>query len=299
MNVRNKYSLVLVVLALTFSLVVASFGPASAAENPATTCTQWYTVVRGDYLVKIARLYDTDWRTLAEINNLKSPYTIYPGQKLCVSTESGGSNGGSTTDGNTTTGGQGRVVATSVKEDQSVTLSGKSLAVNTRYSVYLSKYGSYPAGAILVGSVTTDKYGAFTATFNLPKKLVDVIKIGVNLVSSRGGTASNWFINATADGNTGGEGTPNLTFSVTSVNDDDWVKIKTSNLPANVTFDVLMGKAGSKGINGIKVGTLRDSKGGSVKATFDIPEALQGRSKLDIRLENKQLGIAVYLTFEN
>ena len=55
----------------------------------------------------------------------------------------------------------------------------------------------------------------------------------------------------------------------------------------------------SKGVKGIKVGTLRDDEGGSLKATFDIPSELVGKSKIDIRLENKSLGIVTYLTFEN
>jgi len=296
MKAQNKISLILFSLMLVFSLVAGSFSPALAAGESASSCKKWYTVVRGDYLVKIARAYDTDWRTLAEINNLKSPYNIYAGQQLCVSTESGGSSNG----GNTpSTGTRGQVVAQSVEEDRTVTLQGKNLAVSSRYSVYLSKYGTYPSGATFVGSVTSDKSGGFKATFNLPKKLVDVAKIGVNIISAGGSSTSNWFINATAEGNTGGEGMSNLSLSLQSVSEDDWVKIKASNLPANVTFDVFMGKAGSKGVNGIKVGKLRDSSGGSVKATFDIPEELQGRSKLDIRVENKALGIYAYLTFEN
>ena len=54
------------------------------------------------------------------------------------------------------------------------------------------------------------------------------------------------------------------------------------------------------GIPGLlMVGTLRDEDGGTVRATFDIPSELHGKSNIDIRLENKQLGISYYLTFEN
>jgi len=242
----------------------------------------------------IARMYDTDWRTLAEINDLTNPSRIYPGQKLCVSVDDSGS-----TPVVTPSQGSGvRVSALSVEEDQFVTLQGKKLVANSRYSVYLSKFGAYPSGTIFLGSVITDKYGAFTRTFRIPSKLVDIAKIAINLSNGRDAT-SNWFINATAEGNTGGEGAPAFSFSISSVEEDDWVKIRTNNLPANVTFDVLMGKSGSKGVNGIKVGTLADEDGGSVRVTFDIPSQLQGRSKLDIRLENKSLGISYYLTFEN
>jgi hypothetical protein len=192
-----------------------------------------------------------------------------------------------------------RVYAKEVHEDKSVTVAGVNLAVNTRYSVYLSKYGRYPATAILVGSVTTDSKGSFTKTFRIPGKLVDVAKISINITSNKGGTASNWFINATSDSNTGGEGAPTLKLTLVSVKEDDSVKIKVNNLPANVTFDVRMGKSGSKGVNGTRVGTLASSSGGSVKATFDIPDNLVGKSKIDLRVENKGLGISASLTFDN
>jgi len=192
-----------------------------------------------------------------------------------------------------------RVYAKDVEEDKNVTLAGTNLLANTRYQVYLSKYGKYPANAILVGSVTTDGSGSFEKTFKIPGKLIDVIKIGINITSVRGGTASNWFINATAENNTGGEGSPTVSISLVSVKEDKSVKINAKNLPANVTFDVRMGKSGTKAINGTKVGTLRSSKGGSVKATFVIPDQLVGKSKIDIRVENKALGISAYLAFEN
>ena len=292
----KKISLILMTLVLLFGQAAASARPAFAAGDAASTCTKWHTVQRGEYLVSIARLYNTDWRTLAELNDLSDPSRIYPGQKLCVSTD-GSASSAPSTEPNSSSG--VRVYASSVEEDRYVTLESKKLVANTRYSIYLSKYGSSPTGAILVGSVLADKNGAFTRTYRLPSKLVDIVKISITINNGHGDTTSNWFINATADGNTGGVGAPTFSFSVSSVKEDEWVKIKTSNLPANVTFDVLMGKSGSKGINGIKVGTLRNSDGGSVKATFNIPSELDGRSKIDLRLENKLLGISTYVTFEN
>ena len=192
-----------------------------------------------------------------------------------------------------------RVYAKSVVEDKTVTLVGTSLLANTRYDVYLSKYGKYPASAKLVGFAVTDAKGAFTKTFKIPGKLVDVIKIGINLTSSKGDATSNWFINATGSGNTGGEGSGNISFTITSIKKNNYVTIKTKDLPANVTFDVRIGKAGTKGINGIKVGEITGDSDGSVKATFDIPDALTGKKQLDIRIENKSLGMSYYVTFDN
>ena len=40
-------------------------------------------------------------------------------------------------------------------------------------------------------------------------------------------------------------------------------------------------------------------KGGTVKATFELPAEFVGRTKLDLRIENKKLGVAVYKSLEN
>jgi hypothetical protein len=67
MNAVRKISIILFSLAIMFGLVAASFIPASAATDTASTCKQWHTVKRGEYLSMIARMYDTDWRTLARV----------------------------------------------------------------------------------------------------------------------------------------------------------------------------------------------------------------------------------------
>ncbi|MFD9903942.1 peptidoglycan-binding protein [Streptomyces sp. NPDC059063] len=43
-----------------------------------------YTVREHDTLAAIARRLHTDWRTLAAVNGLRAPYTVYPGQLLRV-----------------------------------------------------------------------------------------------------------------------------------------------------------------------------------------------------------------------
>lgn len=295
MSAQKKLSLFLIALAILLGMTATSAVPAAAA----VICTHWHTVERGEYLVMIARMYNTDWRSLAELNALDNPSRIYPGQKLCVS-EGQSSGGGAIPPVTTPLPGYGlRVYALSVEEDEFVTLRGKSLWANARYSVSFSRTGNKTNSSILVGSAYTDKNGAFTATYAIPKELVDVARIDVRIENGRSDVAANWFINATANGNTGGEGSPAFSFSLVTVREDEWVKIKTSNLPPHITFNALMSKADKKGTDGILVGSLRDKDGGSLRATFEIPTDLQGRSKIDLRLENKALGIYYYLTIEN
>jgi lipoprotein NlpD len=52
------------------------------AEAPASAPAPEYEVQRGDTLIMIAFRRGLDWRELASLNHLGTPYTIYPGQRL-------------------------------------------------------------------------------------------------------------------------------------------------------------------------------------------------------------------------
>lgn len=49
-----------------------------------TVTTGYHTVQRGETLYQIAFRYGWDWKTLASNNNLRAPYTIYPGQRISL-----------------------------------------------------------------------------------------------------------------------------------------------------------------------------------------------------------------------
>lgn len=64
--------------------------PATDSASPvqdSSPASRTHVVVRGDTLYSIAWNYDLDVRTLAVINQLNPPYTIFPGQRLRVSSE--------------------------------------------------------------------------------------------------------------------------------------------------------------------------------------------------------------------
>lgn len=289
MKTINRISLFLLAFVIMTGLL--NVGPASAADK----CKLYHTVKGGEYLIQIANLYNVNWRTLVELNDITDPSKIYPNQKLCISTDEKVevtvkpvSSSSNTSD---------KVYALEVVEDKNVTLVGKGLTANTRYSVYMNRYGT--SITYFAGSVLTNSNGAFQRTLPLPKKLVDVAKINFQLQNGAAVAASNWFINADAeDGETGGVSSPEFTFSILDVDYGDSIEIKTSNMPANVTFVVRIGKSGTKGEGGIVVGSLRDNDG-TVRETFDIPEELADRSSLDIRVENKALGTYYYKNFKN
>jgi LysM repeat protein len=64
----------------------ATPSPTDTPQPPTPTLTpstpETYVVQRGDYLTAIADRFGLDWRTLAQINGIGYPYTVYPGQVL-------------------------------------------------------------------------------------------------------------------------------------------------------------------------------------------------------------------------
>lgn len=75
------------------------------------------------------------------------------------------------------------------------------------------------------------------------------------------------------------------TFSINSVVKNQTVTIQTFNFPADKTFDVLMGRIGTRAIHGIQAGSVNTNAGGSFVVTFEIPAALKGLNQIAIRLE--------------
>lgn len=89
------------------------------------------------------------------------------------------------------------------------------------------------------------------------------------------------------------------TFTIVSVDRDTSVTIKTFNFPANDTFNVKMGKIGTRGVGGILVGTQASGAGGTFTATYTIPAALKGDYQIAIRLESPTSGYYSYNWFYN
>lgn len=60
-------------------------GPSTAARaTPAAPLQVWVRVASGDTLGGIARRHGTSWQQLAQLNHLRDPSLIYPGQRLRV-----------------------------------------------------------------------------------------------------------------------------------------------------------------------------------------------------------------------
>ncbi|MBI4050717.1 MAG: LysM peptidoglycan-binding domain-containing protein [Candidatus Doudnabacteria bacterium] len=53
-------------------------------ESPPSVQYLLYKVKRGDTLFNISQRYSVSWQTLAEINNLPTPYTLKVGQEIKI-----------------------------------------------------------------------------------------------------------------------------------------------------------------------------------------------------------------------
>lgn len=99
----------------------------------------------------------------------------------------------------------------------------------------------------------------------------------------------------------GGSATPSVApiFWINGVERDVKVTIKTTNLPANRTYQVLMGPYGTQAVNGIEVDKWNSGSGGSQTPTFSIPDQLKGTYRIAIRLVDTGSGYYGYNWFYN
>ncbi len=89
------------------------------------------------------------------------------------------------------------------------------------------------------------------------------------------------------------------TFAIQGVTEGEKVTIITYNYPANKEFVARMGLFGTRGIDGIVVGSIDSGEGGSLVFTFEIPEALQSEDAIAIRLDSTTGGYYSYNWFYN
>jgi hypothetical protein len=294
--------LVLFSLILAMALALGSLGAASAAAVP--NCTQYYTVERGDTLAKIAARYNTTWRILAELNNIKDANLIYTGQRICVSVSA--STTPATPRPTTTPAPVPSFSIVSVNVDQSVTIRTANFPANLTFNVLWGDFGTRAVNGLRSGTITSGSGGAFTATINIPSQMHGKDRVAIRLESTSTAHFSyNWFHNKTTASTTPtptpapGQTTTIPTFSISSVNRDQSVTIRTANFPAGKNFNVTMGAMGTRGIGGVSVGTLDSGTGGALTATFTIPASLAGSSRIAIRLESSASGHFSYNWFYN
>jgi LysM repeat protein len=152
----GKLGMSLLVILAILSLTLPQPQIVQAAE-----CSASYTVKAGDTLSAIAVKYNTTVEAIAQANNLKSPYTIYEGQVLCIPGTASSSSGS----------GQ-----TSTKPSFTASFSGNKVTIKTKnypkqnvYYVTAQETGKYTKYQI--GKLLTKQSTSVTQKYTLPKDL--------------------------------------------------------------------------------------------------------------------------------
>jgi LysM repeat protein len=263
-------------------------------ESQELTCTEYYTVKRGDTLSKIARAYGVSWTWLAEVNNLSNPNKLYAGQVLCVEVD------GDDSPPDQPGGVDPALTVLAVSRNESVTVGMEDFPPYDRYNVFMYEYGDDPDHGILIDKVDTGNGGYQKIVFDIPWELQGLARLTLRMESpTTHNAAIVSFYNQNQGGGSSGGNKVYPTISIIAVDKDFSVTIRANNLPADDAFEVLMNKMGTQGKNGILVGTIASGSGGSVEQTFRIPSQLQGLNKIAIRIQSPKSGFFAYNWFYN
>ena len=183
--------------------------------------------------------------------------------------------------------------------DQKVTILTSNFPANYDFQVLMGAYGTLGIGGTQVATTNSGTGGAFQATYTIPAILQGSQRIAIRMQSTTGGFFTyNWFWNNTTSSGAvtpGYTGFPTIT--VTSVVVDSTVTLALANLPANYTFNVLMGAYGTLALGGTQVTSFNSGTGGSLSATYTIPAALKGSQKIAIRIDSTTGGFFAYNWF--
>lgn len=88
-------------------------------------------------------------------------------------------------------------------------------------------------------------------------------------------------------------------YSIVKVDKDTSVRIRTSNFPSNVLFEVSIGMLSGNVYQWIKVADLDSDRGGTFTKTFNIPAQFAGSSQLVIRVTQPKKNLSVDRWFSN
>jgi hypothetical protein len=199
---------------------------------------------------------------------------------------------------------------TAVDRNNSVTIKAQNFPANDVFKVRMGAYGTLGIGGVVVGTQNSGS-GSFTATYTIPGSLAGSTKIAIRLQSPTSGYYSyNWFWNNDYPSSNGG--TPSTSWgyppagantipntTVTNVNPGVDVTVQGKNFTTTDSYNVYIGKFGTKGVGGIKVDVQATNANGKFTGTYSIPASLKNEAKLAIRFVSPAAGYYAYDWFYN
>jgi hypothetical protein len=199
---------------------------------------------------------------------------------------------------------------TAVDQNNTVTIKAQNFPLNDDFKVTMGKFGTLGIGGVVVDTQNSGT-GSFTATYTIPNSLTGLAKIAIRLQSPVSGYYSyNWFWNndhpSTSSGSpsttwgyppAGANTIPNTT--ITNVTPGTDVTVTGKNFTTTDTYNVYIGKFGTKGVGGVKVSTQSTDANGKFSETYAIPASLKDEAKLAIRFVSPATGYYAYDWFYN
>jgi LysM repeat protein len=183
-------------LSLLLALVVA-IGVMGVAAQPAraASCAFYHTVSAGESLSWIGSYYGVSWPTLAKNNNIKSPYTIYVGQQICIPSGAryryyypGYYYPASYYNYYWSTSWDYRVIG--VVKGQTVTIQTYNFPDNVYFEV---RIGCAYCGSAMtkVTDMDSDRGGTFKQRFTIPAQFAGYSQLEISLIQAKKGTTVN------------------------------------------------------------------------------------------------------------
>jgi LysM repeat protein len=191
-----KKRLLTVVLALTLAISMVGFAvqPARAAS-----CAFYHTVSSGESLSWIGSYYGISWKSIAQANNIKSPYTIFVGEQICIPTGARYTYTGYYYPYNyhypynyynyyAPTAWDYRVIG--VIKGQTVTIQTHNFPDNVYFEV---RIGCAYCGSALVKvtDMDSDRGGTFKQRFSIPSQFAGYSSLEISLIQAKKGTTLN------------------------------------------------------------------------------------------------------------
>ena len=187
--------------------------------------------------------------------------------------------------------------------DTSVKFRAQNFPAGVIVEVLMGAYGTNGVNGVKVGTFTTSNSGTLRATVPIPTSLnganrldLRVQRKGYNGVNRREYYAHTSFANIT----TGSRNNQNLIpIQVLRVVKDTSVTIRINDLPANLLFQVQMATIDRKAGNLQTVGSFNSGSGGTLVATYNIPQTLVGKRLIFLIIQNSSQGYSGLAFFLN
>jgi hypothetical protein len=296
-----------------------SFEIGYASEKNGSRFTKTFDIpdeLKGETIIKVAvvNAFNQHSGTMAFYYQEGYPYASPVGNfSTTYTTDSGGSSGSP---------GTPYTSVLNVVPDTEVTLQVFNFPANKDFAVTMGPLGTRGIGGYAIGTQNSGAGGSFIVTYPIPSQLHGSDYISIRLESTTTGHyAYDYFKNAmtssssssttsAGDSTTTGEGevaaiadstgtgnpastsdwvlTPGtypLT-TITAVNAGESVTVSGTNFTKNDTYTVMMNWFGTRGINGVVVGTVSTGDSSTFEQTFTIPESLVSASSIAIRFES-------------